>query len=260
MAARDYVDDLASRGIYHFSTEEAEHGMGVSRPAARAALRRLKKDGIIAAPRRGFHVIVPPEYRRLGCLPADQFVPQLMDYLGIPYYVGLLSAARYHGAAHQQPQVFQVIVPRNRKHIECGKVAVSFFARHNTADIPTTLFNTQRGRVSVSSPEATAFDLVGYPQHCGGLDNVATVLIELTEKLDPERLAEVASHSPMPWAQRTGYLLELIGESTLGGALEEYVRRAVTETALLSPAHDLNRGPRDKRWKLKVNVEVEPEL
>ena len=49
----------------------------------------------IADPNRGFHVVVPPAYRRLGCLRADQFIPDLMAHLGEPYYVGLLSAAKY---------------------------------------------------------------------------------------------------------------------------------------------------------------------
>jgi len=44
-------------------------------------------------PYRGFYVIVSPEYRSLGCRPAEQFIPDLMEYLGEVYYAGLLSAA-----------------------------------------------------------------------------------------------------------------------------------------------------------------------
>ena len=50
----------------------------------------------IAMPYQGFYVIVPPGYRSLGCRPAEQFIPDLMNYLGEYYYVGLLSAAEYH--------------------------------------------------------------------------------------------------------------------------------------------------------------------
>lgn len=107
MPAADLIDDLASRGQYHFTTDEMAARVGSSVIAARAALRRLQKKGVVATPHRGFHVIVPPEYRRLGCLPADQFIPQLMEHLGLDYYAALLTAGRYHGAAHQQPQVFQ---------------------------------------------------------------------------------------------------------------------------------------------------------
>ena len=115
-----FVTDLAATGRYHFTTHEAVEALGVSMVAARASLRRLKHKGQLADPHRGFHVIVPPEYRRLGCLPAEQFVPQLMEHLGEHYYAALLSAAELHGAAHQRPQSFQVMVRSARRAIACG--------------------------------------------------------------------------------------------------------------------------------------------
>lgn len=234
--------------------------MGTSATATRAALRRLKAKGLIAAPYRGFHVIVPPEYQQLGCLPADQFVPQLMAHLGIPYYAGLLSAARYHGAAHQQPQLFQVVVPRNRPAIRCGRVMVEFVARHNAHEIPTARLNTPRGPINVSTPEATAFDLVGYPQHCGGLGNVATVLSELAQDLEAEQLVALAPLSPLPWAQRLGYLLELVGQPQLTPGLADHVSKRVTDTAMLSTSGPHRSPDRNRRWKLAINVQVEPDL
>lgn len=35
----------------------------------------------------------------------------------------------YPGAAHQRPQVFQVVVARNKPEIVCGKVRIQFIAR-----------------------------------------------------------------------------------------------------------------------------------
>ncbi|MFH1833599.1 MAG: type IV toxin-antitoxin system AbiEi family antitoxin [bacterium] len=97
--ATDYIEDLATHGRYHFTTAQAVAAVGSSPVALRAAIRRQREKGRVAMPFRGFHLIVPPEYRTLGCLPADQFVPQLMEHLGLSYYVGLLSAASLHGAA-----------------------------------------------------------------------------------------------------------------------------------------------------------------
>ena len=74
-----FTTGLTARGRYHFTTVEAQQVLAVSAPATRAALRRLRQRGEIADPYRGFHIIVPPEYRKIGCLPADQFVPQLME-------------------------------------------------------------------------------------------------------------------------------------------------------------------------------------
>ncbi len=37
--------------------------------------------------------------------------------------------------------------------------------------------------------EATGIDLAGYPEHVGGLDQVATILSELAEEINPIALA-----------------------------------------------------------------------
>jgi hypothetical protein len=76
--------------------------------ATKTALRRLKEQGRIVSPRRGFYVVVPPEYRAAGSPPASWFIDELMRYLDQPYYVGLLSAAAIHSASRQQSMVFQV--------------------------------------------------------------------------------------------------------------------------------------------------------
>ena len=259
-SASRLLREWASRGRYHFSTGELAEELGVSLTAARSAVRRLKAKDLVASPQRGFHVVLPPEHERLGCLPAEQFVPQLMKRLEVPYYAGLLTAARYHGAAHQQPQVFQVVVPKNRPPIHCGLVQVSFVARHNTADMPTGTVNTPRGLLTLSSPETTAYDLVGYPEHCGGLDNVATVLTELGERLDAERLAGIAAQSPMPWSQRLGYILDVVGHAPRAGRLAAVVAHRATETTPLVPGLETASARRDDRWKLWVNTDLEPDL
>ena len=87
-SARQYVENLAATGSHSFTSQEARHSLGVSADASKLALNRLSKRGLIASPARGFYVIVPPEYRSLGCLPADQFIPALMKRLDLRYYVG----------------------------------------------------------------------------------------------------------------------------------------------------------------------------
>lgn len=258
--ARDYITRLAASGRYHFSSREAQEALGVTAAAAKLALNRLAKQGLIASPARGFYVIVPPEYSSLGCLPADQFIPALMTRLGQPYYLGLLSAAQYHGAAHHRPQETQVMVGKSRRPIASGAVRVAFVVRKDIARIPVQSFNTPRGTVLVSTPEATALDVVGYSHHVGGLDQVATILEDLAEKLDPDKLAEVAQLAPIPWAQRLGYLLERVEARDQAAPLKFYVSAHARETALLLPTASADGVDRDDGWKLLVNANVEPEL
>jgi predicted transcriptional regulator of viral defense system len=256
---RDYVNELASSGRHSFTTADAQAWLQASPDATKLALNRLQKKGLIASPARGFYVIVPAEYRSLGCLPADQFIPTLMTQLGLPYYAGVLTAAQYYGAAHQRPQTFQVCLGRNRRPIACGSVRVAYIARKAIKQVATRAFNTPRGMIQVSTPEATAIDLAGYPDHAGGLDQVATVLSELTESLAPELLVNAAETAPIPWAQRLGYLLSLGEGSDITKPLQDYVQARAIKYVPLAPTNRSD-GHRDERWKLIVNEQVEPEF
>jgi|SRR5688572_9656393 predicted transcriptional regulator of viral defense system len=258
--ARQFIEELAAKGRYLFDSGEAKTALGISTPAVNAALSRLATQGAIASPARGFYVIVPPEYRSIRCLPADQFLPSLMERLALPYYVGLLTAAQYHGAAHQRPQEFQVFLERNRRVLECGKVRIRFLVRKRLQDVPTQKLNTPRGALLVSTPEATALDLVGYHERAGGLDQVATVLSELAEKIDAGKLATAAANAPVPWAQRLGYLLERVGASEKAKVLKTYVRAHASDATPLMPNAARARARRDEDWKLYVNADVTPDL
>lgn len=52
MRARASIEEQPSNGRHHFSAREALHAIGGSRAAARAQLRRLKEQGLIAEPAR----------------------------------------------------------------------------------------------------------------------------------------------------------------------------------------------------------------
>lgn len=261
MIAR-FVDDLASKGKYCFSVKDAVELSNSSDVAVRAALRRLREKGEIAMPFKGFYVIVPPEYRSMGCLPAEQFIPALMDHLKEFYYAGILSAAQYHGAAHHRPQVFQVVVAKTRRGIGCGRVRVKFIYRKKAKEIPTEDRNTPRGLLRISSPESTAFDLIGYPDHAGGLDNIATILMDLEEKLDPNKLAEVAIHSPISWAQRLGYIMDLVGVGEKAYFLRSYVyNKGLNLVPTPLARSKTHKGVRkDQRWQVLINTKVEAEF
>ena len=259
LSARQYATDLAASGRYHFVSADAQSALAVSPTAAKLALNRLIKQKVIASPARGFYVIVPPEYQALRCLPADQFIPDLMKRLDVSYYAGLLSAAQYHGAAHHRPQEFQVCLAKHRRPIQCGAVRVVFIVRKRITEVPVQPFNTPRGTILVSTPEATALDLVGYAHHVGGLDNAATVLNELAEKIDPEKLAVAARAAPLPWAQRLGHILDVVGSGDKTAALKAYVHQHSKHAVTLLVSESRKRSRPNRDWKLYINAEIDVE-
>ena len=257
-----FVDDLQARGRYTFTRAEVASGNGRSEVALEAALRRLKRRGRIASPRRGFYVVVPVEYREAGCPPASWFIDDLMRYLKQPYYVGLLSAAAIHGAAHQQPMVFQVVTNRPTRAARAGRVRIEFHMSKIIESAAIAEVQTETGSMRVSSPEATAFDLVRFAASAGHLDNVATVLGELTEKLDRAALAKIALAYPAPDAQRLGYLLEQTGKLDLAQSLMPSLEGRRHRHILLAPgqAHDVEQLVPDPKWRVIPNVSVEADL
>lgn len=254
---RDYIAGLMQAGRYLFSSVEAATALGASADAVKLALNRLRRKGEIASPGRGVYVIVPPEYRSLGCLPADQFIPALMAHAKAPYYAGLLTAAQYHGAAHHRPQEFQVMVEKARRPIECGLVRIGFHVRKRLSEVPTQNINTPRGFLAVSTPAATAFDLVGYETQVGGLGAIATVLIDLAERLEPQELAALAPSVPLPWVQRLGYLLELIDEAPRAQHLKDFVSARARDVVSLQPSVSRDGATRSREWKLFINADIE---
>jgi hypothetical protein len=182
-----------------------------------------------------------------------------MEHWGLTYYAALLSAAELHGAAHQRPQVFQVMLKQNRRSILCGDVRVEFTARYDLEDTGVVQLTTPRGYLRVSTPAATALELIGYYDRSGGLSNVATVLAELCEFIDPPALIEEARRSPLAWVQRLGYLLELVGNTDHADLLQPLVKDVIHPAPLMRTARRSG-APRDTRWNLLLNDVVEPDL
>jgi len=132
-----------------------------------------------------------------------------MQFLNLPYYVCLLSAAGYYGAAHQKPQIFQVMTNKQLNPVKCGKVIVQFSFKKNIDNVSSNSFTVPTGYIKVSTPEVTAMDLLRYQTSSGGINNIATVLTELVININPEKLLQIATDSDeTAWIQRLGYILE----------------------------------------------------
>lgn len=258
--ASTFVDQLQATGTYTFSHADARAALPTSEIAVDNALRRLKKRGRIVTPRRGFYVIVPTEYRTAGSPPPSWFIDDLMGFLGQPYYVGLLSAAAIHGASYQQPMTFQVVTDRPTREGVAGRAHITFHMSRQVVETPATQVQTETGTMLVSTPESTAFDLVRFSAACGGWSNVATALIELSERLEPEALSSVAQLRKTPEIQRLGYLLDRTGQPRLANPLLRVLgSRRYRPVALAS---DTPRTGTDavSPWRVIPNLEVEIDL
>ncbi len=121
------------------------------RDLAKKAVQLLVAKRRLAVPRRGFYIIVPMEYREAEAPPPSWFIDDFMKFLGQPYYVGLLSAAALHGAAHQQPQEFHVVTNKQLRRVDAGRARIRFFRKLHIERTPTMEVQTETGGMRVSS-------------------------------------------------------------------------------------------------------------
>jgi predicted transcriptional regulator of viral defense system len=257
----ELVDSYQASGLYVLTREQALAALRVSDEALKKAAQRLVSKRRLAAIRRGFFVIVPVEYREAGAPPPPWFVDELMKFHGQSYYVGLLSAAALHGAANQQPQEFQIVTGEQIRATVAGRARLRFFRKRGIERTATMDMKTETGTLRVSTPEATALDLMRYLEASGHLGNVATVLAELAEKIEGRRLAAAARvEGSLSTAQRLGYLLEQAGAGEVGAKLADWIASLRPRFVPLRSDRPNRHGAKDDRWRVIVNgdIEVDP--
>jgi predicted transcriptional regulator of viral defense system len=254
------VDSYQATGRYVLTRDQALKALSISDEALKKAVQRLVVKRRLAVPRRGFFIIVPMEYREAGAPPPAWFIDELMKFSGQPYYVGLLSAAALHGAAHHQPQEFQVVTNKQLRPAVAGRARLRFFRKRHIEHVPTVEIKTETGAMSVSTPEATALDLLRYLEGAGHLGNVATVLAELAEKIDGQQLVAVAKlDDELSTAQRLGHILDQVGASAVGAQLATWVAEQRPRFVALRSDRSTGRAAKDPRWHVLVNEKVEAE-
>ncbi len=261
-SVRSYIDHLQSKGRYTFLKSELTQKTGLSTTAIKFSLNRQLKKHRIAMIRQGFYIIVPIEYQSNGILPAAWFIHQLMEYLESPYYVALLSAAAIHGAAHQKSQEFHVITNKSLRTIHVRGLRIRFFKKSNPdMEIGLEQIKSENGYINTSVPERTALDLIRYVRQIGGLNRAATVLEELSEKIDSSRLLKNAQkEKTLCFIQRLGFIMDLLGFENLTENLSGWVKTMKPAKTLLDPALPVDPEAFNSKWRLYVNCDIDTDI
>jgi predicted transcriptional regulator of viral defense system len=258
----NWIEKQQSWGKYVFSLEQIRTDFpDISEQALVLALTRLSTKGRVLSVYKGFYLIVPPEYTSRGLLPPMLFIDSLMKFVNKPYYVGLLSAAALHGAAHQQPQEFFVVTNTKQLTTQKKGLKINYITKKFIPEDLLEKRKTESGNVNVSNPELTAADIVYYDNRIGGINRAASVLNELSEVMKPERITEELINTfTIPTIQRLGYLLDVVLEQkTLADKLYAESRKLKKEffRQPLKAGLEKTGFPKDDRWKIIINTDIE---
>lgn len=253
----EYLIEVRSKGRFTITLDELRSEFNISEKALQQNIYRLKTKIQIAQVRKGFYVIIPPQYLKRGMLPPTLFIDDMMKFLNRDYYIGLFSAAALHGAGHQQPMEYHVVIkkPALRK-IKGKRLIITFFTKRALENNQIIKMKTEAGYLNVSTPELTAFDLIHYNKKIGGLNRIIPILEELTEEIKPSHFAKIAKTQKSPTIQRLGYILGKLGNKTLSNFLFKIIEDKRIRAVPLALAHKNRLGKLNVRWKVIINTKL----
>ena len=261
---KEFTLRLQKEGKYSFVLDDLRNNFpDLNDVAFKFALNRLSKKGDIVSVRRGYYVIIPPEYAAMNILPPDLFINDLMGWLNKPYYIGLLNAAAYHGAGHQQPQEFFVITDQPAlRTISKRNIRINFLTKKEFPNIGLIKVKTDTGFAYYSSPGLTAIDLLYFANKIGGINRVVTVLSELSEQIEYNELKNILKQDfPGSVLQRLGYIFEkVLLKDKLSKAIAVKLRTRNIYRVPLAGRKRKAGFKIDKKWKIIVNTIIESDL
>jgi predicted transcriptional regulator of viral defense system len=234
--------------------EQAVAATGLSHSAAKQQILRLKLV-VRVSHKQDFFLVLSPEEIPMGAPAAVKWLDDYFRWLKHPYYLALLSAAAVHDSQPQAVQVVQVMTDNKRRAIEIGRLKIQFFLKTSGIEkVPVVQPAGYPAVLRVSSPEATALDLLRYSDRVGGYSRSEETILPMAKlfKVGNLRCALDTEDEPA-LGQRLGFLLESAGHEMLAGIVHRWLPRYVQWT-LLAPGSNLKSRQKIKKWKLIKNV------
>lgn len=263
MNAKEFIKHLLSIENYSFSLEEITQHTDGKGTSLKFELARLIDKKEIVNLRKGFYLIIPPRYSKQGQLPIQLYIDKLFKSLNRNYYLGFYSAAKFHGASHQQAQREYVMIEKPKLNdIEKNDLNIRFFTTSNWSNKNILAKKSDAGIFKISSPALTAVDLIHHQTKLGGLNRMLAILEELSEEIDQNDIAELLTWYPhKSTLQRFGFLLEeLQVDKNLSKQVMEYLQQSKYFPVLLSPKTKQKAGAVNNIWKVDVNIKLESDL
>lgn len=259
----DYIDKLLSVEEYSFSLNELMGQTTKSKNAIWLELAHLIQKSKVINLRKGFYLILTPRYASFGKLPMSLYIDKLFDHLGRRYYLGFYSAAKVHGASHQQTQRDYVMTSSPKLlDIQKSVIDIRFLTTSSWPEKNILVKKSDAGTYHISSPALTLADLVHYQNKLGGLNRMLPTIEELLEEVNQIDFTDLLSwYGNKATLQRLGYVLEEIDqENGLSNLIFRHLERQNIHPVLLKPTNQQRPGSVDNKWKVNVNQKLETDL
>ena len=237
-----------------FEISRAQRILGNSYNSTKDLLKDLVKRNIIVRLKAGKYLIIPPEIGSGKNYLGNWYIAA-KEVINFPqYYISFYSAMNYWGMLTQPLlKIFvatpkRQVVPREMK----GKMIFVTVKENSIWGIKEEWIE-RKEKIRISDIEKTMIDCLTFPQHCGGITEIAKGIWIVKEKINQKKLLRyVKKQDRNVVAKRLGYLLEIldIDDSDMYFELQKYVKDRYD---LLDPTLSFKRINKNS-WRLVDNV------
>ena len=175
-------------------------------------LSELTKRKVISRLKHGKFLIIPQEVGNIDKYFGNWFVSASEVVNSPNYYIGFSSAMNHWGMLTQPIlKVFVVTPKRQVVPIQLKDNLVFINVKEKFIWGVKEEWVTQTRKVRISDLEKTILDALLYPQHCGGITDIAKGIWITRNKINYNKLEEyVNKYGKNVIAKRLGYILEIL--------------------------------------------------
>lgn len=251
--AAAFVEERLERGLITFDLAELTRQTGLSDVAAKNQLHRLPGRVVRVSPHQAFFLIVESQHRPMGAPPVEWWLDDYFRWLGRPYYLALLSAAEVYDSAPQAVQVKQVMTDVPRREISVGRLRILCFVKNRMERTPVQQPPNAYAPLRISTPEATALDMIRYASRIGGMERALETLTPLLPLFRASELKRALdAENDVAVAQRFGYLIETAGHHRWARIVRHWLPPRLVRLPLHSSKQDLTETEQSSRWRILV--------
>ncbi|MBN1968737.1 MAG: hypothetical protein JW870_05175 [Candidatus Delongbacteria bacterium] len=237
-----------------FEIAHAQQILGHSYNNTKDLLKDLVKRKIIVRLKAGKYLIIPQEMGSGKGYFGNWYIAAKEVINSPKYYIAFYSAMNYWGMLTQPLVKILVATPKRQVVPREMKDKMIFVAvKEKSIWGIKEEWVERKDRIRISDIEKTIIDCLTFPQHCGGITEIAKGIWIVKEKIDQKTLLSyVKRQDKNVIAKRLGYLLELlnVGDYNIIFELKKYIKDRYD---LLDPTLSFKRINRNS-WRLVDNV------
>lgn len=235
-----------------------KHAKKILKEEPYLTLHSLKEKKWILSLKSGLYAIVPLD---IGVKGSESFLVhdfKIASHLVKPYYIAFWSALNFHGLSDQIPKTVFIAAKRAKKSLIILNTEFVFVQLKESSFIGIDKIEIEGQKINISNVYKTIVDCLDHPEHSGGIEEVARAIYFNHKELSFNKIREYALKiKNITVLKRLGFILEKTH------LLDEYndIFKDVKLTKGYSKFDTISKkkGKYNERWKLLINVDINPE-